>query len=228
MVESGYATIDPPAMATTSSRARAPKTKTKATPDRLLNRELSWLDFNGRVLELAADPSVPLLERVKFCSIFAANLDEFFMIRVGGLIGQAESGLSDPSPDGRTPQQALAEIRERVRRARRRPVARVVEGAAARPRRGRDRDRPGRRLRSRRAGRAARAASNQRCIRCSRRSRSGRASRSPTSRGSRSASVSSCASPRPGRSASRASRCRRASRASSRSASAACGSRSRA
>ena len=79
--------------------------------DRLLNRELSWLDFNARVLELAEDPDVPLLERVKFCAIFSSNLDEFFMIRVAGLLGQVASGLAIPSADGRTPHEALAEIR---------------------------------------------------------------------------------------------------------------------
>jgi polyphosphate kinase len=92
--------------------------ETKAGPDRqverLLNRELSWLDFNARVLELAADPELPLLERVKFCSIFSSNLDEFFSVRVGGLMEQAASGVAVRSPDGRTPQEALGEIRERV------------------------------------------------------------------------------------------------------------------
>jgi polyphosphate kinase len=89
---------------------------TKAQPvlGRMLNRELSWLDFNARVLELAADPKLPHLERVKFCAIFSSNLDEFFGIRVGGLMGQAASGLTVRSPDGRTPQAALAEIRERA------------------------------------------------------------------------------------------------------------------
>ena len=85
-----------------------------AVADRFLNRELSWLDFNERVLALAADASVPLLERVKFCSIFASNLDEFFMVRVAGLMDQRESGLGVRSPDGRTPSAALAAIRERV------------------------------------------------------------------------------------------------------------------
>ena len=82
--------------------------------ERLLNRELSWLDFNARVFELAEDPSVPLLERVKFCSIFSSNLDEFFMVRVAGLMGQIAAGLSVRSADGRTPKEALAEIRRSV------------------------------------------------------------------------------------------------------------------
>jgi len=82
--------------------------------ERLLNRELSLLDFHARVLELAADESVPLLERVKFAGIFASNVDEFFQVRVAGLLGQAESGFATRSPDGLTPQQTLARIRERV------------------------------------------------------------------------------------------------------------------
>jgi polyphosphate kinase len=82
--------------------------------DRLLNRELSWLDFNARVLELAEDRGVPLLERVKFCSIFSGNLDEFFMVRVAGLLGQLASGVGVRSADGRTPTEAMAEIRRRV------------------------------------------------------------------------------------------------------------------
>jgi polyphosphate kinase len=83
-------------------------------PERFLNRELSSLDFNERVLELAADPSLPLLERLTFCSRFSQHLDEFFAVRVSGLMGQEASGLMVHSPDGRTPQQALAEIRDRV------------------------------------------------------------------------------------------------------------------
>ena len=84
----------------------------QATP--LLNRELSWLDLNGRVLELAADPNEPLLERVKFCGIFSNNLDEFFMVRVAGLLDQVISGVSVRTSDGRTPQQTLEEIRSRA------------------------------------------------------------------------------------------------------------------
>jgi polyphosphate kinase len=82
--------------------------------ERLLNRELSWLEFNARVLELAADPGLPLLERVRFCSIFSSGLDEFFSVRVAGLMGQVATGVTVRSPDGRMPQQALAEIRERA------------------------------------------------------------------------------------------------------------------
>ncbi len=81
---------------------------------RLLNRELSWLDFNARVLELAADTAIPLLERVKFCAIFSSNLDEFFMVRVAGLLRQSSSSLTMRSPDGLAPKDALAGIRERA------------------------------------------------------------------------------------------------------------------
>jgi polyphosphate kinase len=88
--------------------------KAANSAERLINRELSWLDFNARVLELAEDPSVPLLERVKFCSIFSSNLDEFFMVRVAGLLGQIAAGLSVRSTDGRLPQDVLSEIRTSV------------------------------------------------------------------------------------------------------------------
>jgi polyphosphate kinase len=80
----------------------------------LLNRELSWLDFNARVLELAGDSKQPLLERAFFCSIFSSNLDEFFMVRVAGLLDQAAAGVISPSPDGLTPVETLAAVRERV------------------------------------------------------------------------------------------------------------------
>ena len=82
--------------------------------ERLLNRELSFLDVCARVLELGGDVSLPLLERVKFLAISSSMVDEFFMIRVAGLLGQEASGLSVRSPDGRTPQEALTEIRKRV------------------------------------------------------------------------------------------------------------------
>ena len=85
-----------------------------AAAPRYLNRELSWLDFNERVLALAADASVPLLERAKFLAIFSENLDEFFQVRVAGLKEQVAAGLGVASPDGRTPGQQLIEVRERV------------------------------------------------------------------------------------------------------------------
>jgi polyphosphate kinase len=88
--------------------------RTEPTPARLINRELSQLDAHEHLLDLAGDPSQPLLERVKFCAIFSSVLDEFFMIRVAGLVEQAASGLAVRSADGLTPQQALAAIRKRV------------------------------------------------------------------------------------------------------------------
>jgi polyphosphate kinase len=79
---------------------------------RLLNRELSWLDYNARVLARAADPGLPLLERSRNCAYFSSNLDEFFQVRVAGLLGQEEAGLLLRSPDGRTAPETLGEIRE--------------------------------------------------------------------------------------------------------------------
>ncbi len=80
----------------------------------LLDRELSWLDFNARVLALAEDPSVPLLERLKFLAIFSANLDEFFMVRVAGLAGRAAAGLGAAAAGGLEPEAQLKAIRARV------------------------------------------------------------------------------------------------------------------
>ena len=82
--------------------------------DRYLNRELSWLDFNARVLALAADNSMPLLERAKFLAIFASNLDEFYMVRVAGLKRRDEMGLSVRSADGLTPREQLRRIGEQT------------------------------------------------------------------------------------------------------------------
>ena len=82
--------------------------------DRYLNRELSWLDFNARVLALAADTSLPLLERAKFLAIFASNLDEFYMVRVAGLKRRDEMGLKVRSADGLTPREQLRRIAERT------------------------------------------------------------------------------------------------------------------
>ena len=82
--------------------------------DRFLNRELSWLAFNDRVLQLAGESGVPLLERAKFCAITCTNLDEFFQVRVAALKDQIVASIDRPSPDGRTPAQTLAEVNHRV------------------------------------------------------------------------------------------------------------------
>jgi polyphosphate kinase len=83
-------------------------------PSLYFNRELSWLDFNQRVLELAEDPQVPMLERVRFCSIYASNLDEFFMVRVAGLFDQLDAGIDARGPDGLGSSQQIDAIQARV------------------------------------------------------------------------------------------------------------------
>ena len=95
----------------TAARSRK---RSGAAVERLINRELSFLDYDARLLELAADAALPLLERVFFLKVFAEMLDEFFMVRVAGLMGQTAAGLSARSADGRTPRQTLAEARVRV------------------------------------------------------------------------------------------------------------------
>ena len=82
--------------------------------DRFVNRELSWLAFNERVLQLATEPGIPLLERAKFCAITTTNLDEFFQVRVAALKDQVAAGIEEPTPDGRTAAQQLAEIGARA------------------------------------------------------------------------------------------------------------------
>ncbi len=83
-------------------------------PGLYFNRELSWLDFNQRVLELAEDGDVPLLERMRFCAIYASNLDEFFMVRVAGLFDQLDAGIDARGPDGLAPGPQIDAIQARV------------------------------------------------------------------------------------------------------------------
>src|SRR3954467_7992488 len=80
--------------------------------DRFLDREKSWLRFNERVLDLAGDPALPLLERVKFLAIFASNLDEFFMVRVAGLARRMAPGIALQTASGQQPREVLARTSE--------------------------------------------------------------------------------------------------------------------
>ncbi len=111
-VPQAFAVTPPPIIATTP----APPSAAIETgdPHQYLNRELSWLEFNARVLAEAGSPDVPIFERLKFLGIFFSNLDEFFMVRVAGLQAQTSRTIIEVPPDGLTPSEQLVAISQRA------------------------------------------------------------------------------------------------------------------
>ena len=97
------------------------------SPELYNNRELSWLEFNDRVLRLGLSPELPLMERLKFLAIVSSNLDEFFLVRVAGLMQRRSAGVRRKDPAGLTPNQQLQAIAERTHRM----VAEQTEGIRA-------------------------------------------------------------------------------------------------
>ena len=125
-------------MASEAHVASAPAVSSVPPSSRFANRELSWLDFDARVLALAEDNARPLLERVRFLAIFSINLDEFFQIRVAGLKEQVSVGLASTSPDGMTAREQLDAISRRVRLAQEAPAPDLGEERSAAAGCGRD------------------------------------------------------------------------------------------
>src|SRR5947199_4183245 len=98
----------------TEQAVTEPEARDLSDPALYKNRELSWLDFNDRVLQLAEDERLPLIERVKFLAIYVTNLDEFFMVRVAGLHDQIDARIDARGPDGLAPMATLHGIHEKV------------------------------------------------------------------------------------------------------------------
>jgi polyphosphate kinase len=117
-MDDDVATVDSPASGTSGSTGTtgpAAADPDPLPPDRFLDRELSWLAFNQRVLELAEDPEIPLLERAKFLAIFASNLDEFYMVRVAGLKRRIATGIAVRAASGALPRDVHEGILARTR-----------------------------------------------------------------------------------------------------------------